>query len=144
MSRAPLWRRPATRRTCTLDEAVLSRQAATTSSKSTPERVARNASLASTSESQKPARSGGVPAPHQPRGFPDPEEDDLYWHDKANVAVACLPHVWTHFVMHRFDEKDLQFFLDGLQLPMERPRHLPLVDASAEVSSSGLDEEPFC
>ena len=76
--------------------------------------------------------------------FPDPEEDDLYWHDKANVAVACLPHVWTHFVMHRFDEKDLQFFLDGLQLPMKRPRPLPLVDASAEVSSSGLDEEPFC
>ena len=70
--------------------------------------------------------------------FPDPEEDDLHWHDKANLAVACLPHVWTHFIMQKFDEADLQFFLDGLQLPMKRPLPLPLVAASAEISSFGL------
>ena len=101
--RTPWCREPAMRRTCSLETAIASSQAATAASRSTPERVVRSDSLASATESKKPARSSDVRIPsctsrswtaegasHQSRGSVETAETDGNL-DRTETLASELP-----------------------------------------------------
>eukprot|EP00959_Pyramimonas_sp_CCMP1952_P402130 8426546-Pyramimonas_sp.AAC.1 len=80
--------------------------------------------------------------------FPCPDCDDLCWHDKANMTVACLPAVWERVSGEHYTQEDLQLFLEGLGIPRKRPRLstqvIPMVDDPAYSTGEAAAAPDMC